>query len=366
VARRDGERLDAVSVIVLDRDGAPVAGEEVELTGQMADVTDWMDYGSHRSGDDGTARLPLDPAAADGVASLRLSVRRPGFAARDAHVSLSSALRGRVEVTLDRALTVVGRVVDRTGQPLGGIRVKGPRDAPEVHSDALGNFRLDGVSETGGFVRVLPSFRQLAPRRVELPAAAAGVVDLGDVLLDAGDTVRGRFLDAAGNPIAGAQVYVVNRELNALVGAAVVTDAEGRFAFEHAGRGTHDVGFTRSGFNLDGGDLTNIAYDVRTNEEVIVRATRDHYVHVQFLGEAGELVTFPGGRVVWYALDDTSDRLDWRGLEGMWDHFHIAARPGATYEIRLELDGYEPAVVRATATEALDVRVDAVLRRKLL
>jgi hypothetical protein len=201
---------------------------------------------------------------------------------------------------------------------------------------------------------------------VDLPPARDGVVDLGDVILEPGDTLRGRFLDAGGNPIAGAKATLVSRELEGVpVDTWVKTDAEGRFAFERVGRGTFDLGLVRPGLRLDGGDLTDIVYGVSAGQEVIVRATRDHYVGVQFVDEDWTPVTFGGGRILWYALDDTSDRLDWWGIGGGWDHFHIAARPGATYEIRVELDGYEPAVLRATARETLDTHVDAVLRQKM-
>ena len=355
-------------------DGSPIAGAQVAVTATGGTYLHSRFFlGPDVTGADGSfdIRIPQDEFL--DYTSIDVRVTADGFAQREIRVPLRSLLgrsgdaRGAIDVGLDRTVEVRGRCVDRVGQPIGGVRVSGPRNAVQAATDGEGRFRLTGIAETGAYLCFFPDQRPLAAARVDLPPATNGVVDLGDVILETGDTLRGRFLDAAGNAIAGARVILVGRELEGVViGATATTDAEGRFAFEHVGRGTFDLGISRPGVELDGGDLTNIAYGVRASEEVIVRATRDHYVGVQFVDEEHEVVKFRGGRVTWYALDDATDRLDWWGVDGGWDHFHIAARPGATYEVRVELDGYEPAIVRATATETLDTHVDVVLRRKLL
>jgi hypothetical protein len=353
-----------VRFVVRDRAGAPLAGATVESdTWGGVELTSSVTISTRPSDADGaiTAHVPENEPWPIGV-----TVRRDGYAESEVLVSLDSARGGAVDVDLDRLVEVIGRCVDRGGQALAGIRVLGQGLFPQTATDAAGRFRLARVAQTGAYVRFFPDGRPLAAARAEVPSASGGVADVGDVLLEAGETLRGRFLDAAGNAIPGAKVMLVSRELEGVVVCGETrTDAEGRFAFEHVGRGTFDLGLVRPGVILDGGDNSDVAYDVHATDEVIVRATRDHYVGVQFVDEDHAIVKFNGGRVTWTALDDTSDRLVWWGLGGGWDHFHIAARPGATYEVRIELDGYEPTTLRATATDARDTHVDAVLRRKV-
>lgn len=355
------ERFVPIPVTVRDREGRPLPESDVELTSMDGSVV----AKKVRTGKDGSVRADVGESVLPTLRRVRVRVSRAGYVARSIVVARESVVHDGVEIALDREFSVRGRCVDRRGVAVAGVRVVGPRGAANARTDEAGRFRLDLV-ETDAYVRCFPDRMPLAAVRMDLPAESGGVVDLGDVVLETGDVLRGRFLDAEGNPIAGARAHLVSRELEGtIVGDVAVTDAEGRFAVEHVGRGTYDLGLLRPGLDLDGGDLTNIVYGVRASEEVIVRAVRDHYVHVQFEDDDGEPVRFRGGRVTWFALDDSSDRLDWWGLGGDWDHFHIAARPGATYEVRIDLDGFEPATIRATATEARDVRADAVLRRKL-
>jgi hypothetical protein len=360
-----------VRLRIRSRDGATVPGIRVSVTATGGPYLDWEMLPSRVTDADGSIAIDIPKLVLADYTGIDVRVTADGFAPREIRVPLSSVVgrsgdaRGAIDVGLDHTVEVRGRCVDRARKAIAGVNVLGPRGVATTFTDVEGRFRLTGVAEPGGYVRFFPGQLPLAAVRVDLSSSSHGVVDLGDVLLDSGETLRGRFLDAAGNPIAGAHAILVSRELEGvLVGAAVTTDAEGRFTFEHVGLGTFDVGLSRPGYDLDGGDLTNIAYGVRATEEVIVRATRDHYVGVQFVDEDKAMVKFRGGRVTWFALDDPSDRLDWWGIDGGWDHFHIAARPGATYEVRIELDGYEELILRATATEARDTHVDAVLRRK--
>jgi len=351
-----------VRFVVRDRAGAHLAGATVESdTWLGVELTSSVTISHSPSDADGATTVDVQE---DESWPFAVTVRRDGYAVREVLVSLDAARGGAVDVDLDRLVEVTGRCVDRGGRALAGIRVLGPASVAWTATDAAGRFRLPGVAQTGAYVRFFPDGKALAAVRAEVPAAPGAVVDLGDVLLETGETLRGRFLDAEGNPIPGAKAVIVGREFEDQVGVTQ-TDAEGRFVFEHVGRGTFDVGILRPGFDLDGGDFTSLAYDVHASDELIVRATRDHYVGVQFVDEDHAVVKFRGGRVTWTALDDTSDRLVWWGPRGAWDHFHIPARPGATYEVRIDLDGYEATTIRATATDARDTHVDAVLRRKL-
>lgn len=140
-------------------------------------------------------------------------------------VAEAAAREGPVEIVLTRPGTVRGRCVDPEGRPVVGAVVDRGHFTERRGTGEDGRFEVPGFPETGGEVRIECRGRSGAVAAVP-PFDPAEGTDLGDIALGEGETVCGVVVDDLGVPVAGAGVWV---------GAAGArTDAEGRFAAEHA------------------------------------------------------------------------------------------------------------------------------------
>lgn len=146
--------------------------------------------------------------------------------------------------------TVEGRVVEAQ-QPMGGIRVEA-KDA--VTGDLLGHTYSSG---DGAFV-----IEDLPRGQIQLVASAGPLSAMGIVgterpqarpytlRLNTAHSVRGKLVDAEGEPVAGRRVEIAriarmtrspHPGLQMAPGRETATDEEGRFAFGGVGAGEHRV-----------------------------------------------------------------------------------------------------------------------------
>jgi hypothetical protein len=153
----------------------------------------------------------------------------------------------RLEIVLDRAQWIAGRVVDPDGKPVPAARVE-VRYLFEGWSDTRGDKVVVGEDGTFSTRREVPlaavvelrakGFR-LAERKLELlpKQGAPRELLLGDVVMDRGRSLRGRVTDAAtGGPLVGVSLKATARreERNRLVTDEQETTSgeEGTFALE--------------------------------------------------------------------------------------------------------------------------------------
>jgi protocatechuate 3,4-dioxygenase beta subunit len=119
-----------------------------------------------------------------------------------------------LDFRLDRGVKVTGRLIDTAGRPLQG-RIAPQEIAGETSLWALGEilrteagadgrFSLDHVP--AGEHALAAEARGYGVKRVEV-SAGARPVDLGDIVLEPGSTIRGRVRDKAGLPIGQAQLW---------------------------------------------------------------------------------------------------------------------------------------------------------------
>ncbi|MGD8816382.1 MAG: carboxypeptidase-like regulatory domain-containing protein [Acidobacteriota bacterium] len=132
---------------------------------------------------------------------------------------------GDVDIAAVRRFT--GRIVDAEGMPVPGASVwLRPDDSPLLLPAATGDPGLEGLSPVrtssasdGRFE--LPAFagtytvfafkRGLAPARARIHVAdRASPTEVSDLILPAGIPLRGRVIDGAGAPLAGAQVSLLH------------------------------------------------------------------------------------------------------------------------------------------------------------
>ena len=100
-----------------------------------------------------------------------------------------------VELDLERGQRVLGRCVSSSGAPVPGVQVSsGTR---MFTTDQDGRFELDGVAWSGAKLMVR-SFTHVMPPPRRIPAAL-GEVDVGDIVLEDGQPVAGRVIDALGH-----------------------------------------------------------------------------------------------------------------------------------------------------------------------
>ena len=192
-------------------DGRPVAGASVHAVAttarrirSRADATDargQFEISGLEGGEyDVIALAPgLAPAVATGVA-----VDRRGEA--------------RVDLALLPGVRVTGRLVDERERPVLGRVFLGEidgRKTPQVLGDRMlaetgadGRFELSGVPPGENALAIVA--RGQAAERVDFTArATGGVVDLGDVRLEAGLVIRGHVRTAVGAPAVGANVMAL-------------------------------------------------------------------------------------------------------------------------------------------------------------
>lgn len=254
LALRDGARahLDlrlseglALRGKVVDDRGRPVPDAMVEAyleTGARAPLPGRNV--SATSGPDGTFALT---GLREG--SYRMFAYHDGLAQGPAQTV--SAGTSEVELKLLRTGRITGRVLSRSGAPLRRFMVEGQ----EFHSTD-GAFVLRDVSPDAAEIIVEGPFPSVL---VPVSAKPGEVVDVGTVLVDDGEPLAGRVLTGDGQPAPGVEVTALPPGYEAGGPAmtdddgsprpdafldsprSVMTDPDGRFAFDHLRRGSYLV-----------------------------------------------------------------------------------------------------------------------------
>jgi Carboxypeptidase regulatory-like domain len=185
----------------------------------------------------GTIELRTSAAGAFHFANLpegryQLFAWQAALAARTVRIArLGAGPFGPVELRLEAASIVVGRVIDRDeGTGLAAaveLRPSGDDQAPRyVRSGDDGVFRIEGVP-SGRWIAdaFVPGY--LSPGGIELEAGRG----VAEIALAGGGAISGRVLDGDGHPIAGAQVRALTAGTSAAeVSAEVDRDKLRRFS----------------------------------------------------------------------------------------------------------------------------------------
>lgn len=158
---------------------------------------------------EGFARVAIDPGGSWSVLSDGLSFEeRAGPWGTYPSVTL----------VLPRHTSIRGRVVSPTGSPVVGASVlaegsyvtsgrEGSTDRESTETDTDGKFMIEGL-RSGLSHSVLISARDLA-QWLEIVDGERRDVDLGEIVLDSGVSLRGVIVDARSNPVHGIDVEVV-------------------------------------------------------------------------------------------------------------------------------------------------------------
>jgi Carboxypeptidase regulatory-like domain len=267
----------------------------------------------------------------------RIVISKAGYAPENVTLA-GPALSGGFDVRLRRGGAISGRVIDARGEPyvranVNLIQVRPGSDLPTLKSavtDDLGEYRLWGIAEDTDYVvelavmqrdmlavfypgtdkidlaeritvragsektgidfmtdnaRRLPSIEgramTLISQNNSLIIAAGGRVvlrpeDVGRPLTGGKGVVRGRVTLPSGAPVPAATVSLASLESLLRPSRSVVTDNDGRFAFDEVPSGEYLVGAAKAGYVSSADDLdpksgvqTRLADgEVRTNLEL--------------------------------------------------------------------------------------------------
>jgi hypothetical protein len=213
-----------ISGVVHDESGRPVKGAVVRAIGEMP-----SSFGQTAERTDATGRFAIAGVPAG---AYTLFVREGPRAPTIGHVSVEPRGEASVDLTLSEGGFVTGRLLDAEARPLRGrvrvVAVDGHNLSPFVHDLVQIEAGPDGRFVLGpvptGEIAIEAASPGFAKRETAVTIGARSRDgDVGDVVLDAGVTVRGVVRDRQGAGIAGASVTaspraVLDRPAEAKVG----------------------------------------------------------------------------------------------------------------------------------------------------
>ncbi len=242
--------------VVRTKDGEGIAGAQVKAQRTSpADMSlasvEWNDASQEPLATDADGRFVVENlASGDGV---MITVEHPGFITQISP-QLSPSTDERIEIVLERAAKVSGRVENERGRPVEGVMIEvSLKEAASGRSSGMFSHRVRSRRERvrsgddGSF-----TLAQLSPGRVELSARGAGYIasepvelvavageELDGVLLRVrrGVELSGTVTDSRGRPVAGAAAWISREDKNAYTFdiahvARGLSDAEGHYRIE--------------------------------------------------------------------------------------------------------------------------------------
>ncbi|MEZ6196851.1 MAG: sigma-70 family RNA polymerase sigma factor [Planctomycetota bacterium] len=232
-----------VSGVVVDAAGRPVAGAALWIS-QDNDP----DRGGIAGTTDAEGRFAIRSV---GGYSIAARAAAHGASARYPLVGLPVEASDRRLVLAVGAPPLRGRVVDEKGRPVAGVRGRLAREhgegarenetppALDLVADASGRFVVEGLAAGRVELRLRAPGR--APGRHLLEIAAAGTDEVREFVMPVEARLRGRVIDAAGRPRAGARIDVGSAHggaFRAFEARGAVSDGAGRFVVGELGPGS--------------------------------------------------------------------------------------------------------------------------------
>lgn len=244
------ERGEPIGGFVVDANGLPVVEALVSVSGP-ATVSEGFEihYTLGETRTDAQGAWRFDQAPRD-RSEISIAVRHDSFLRAWVDRDDQAALRAfRARTTLTQGLAVRGVVLDAGGEPLAGASVvlgldRFGSDDPSTRTDAAGAFTLLNSPAGASAVTVYTAGHAPEVQRVEVSAHTPPLT----FRLGKAATLRGRVVDAAGEPIPGAFVAADTwRGLRSLEWR-VDTDHEGRFEWRDAPADEVEFDFGKQGY----------------------------------------------------------------------------------------------------------------------
>jgi peroxiredoxin/uncharacterized GH25 family protein len=313
---------------------------------------------------EGRWRCDVVPAKLDDV-WLRLS--HPDFASDTIYGQTPKPsieqLRDRTGVmVLKKGVAAAGRVLSADGRPIAGARVFQGSDRwgshyPETTSDEQGRFRFDNCRAGEMVLTVQAKGHAPDLRRIVLGKEPADV----EFRLDPPHRIRGRIVDSRGEPVAGAFVAADTWRGYRSIEFRVDADKDGRFDWEEAPGDEVQFDMGKEGYMSirkkvvkasDGDLLITMLKPLRVRGAVVDDET----------GKPVEAFTVMPG-------------IDWgNGQAPYWERQSARRQSSGRFEldfgeprhghlVRIEADGYAPAISRTFKDDEGDVAFDVRLKK---
>jgi len=367
VQNETGEPIEGVMVGVHYQTADPAAVDNVHV-----DILLHTDAAHVQTGKEGRWQFNMMPAEIDRD-ELRLFLSHPDYLSDTlvpGYVPMPitpqppmGRLRDRTAVmVMKKGSGVTGRVMDTNGLPIGGASVAQGSDRfgggyPSTQTDGEGRFQF-GHAPPGEMILTVqaagysPDLRQIVVGKGGQPV---------EFRLERGHTLKGRVLDKAGNPVAGAFVAADTWRGRRSLKWRVDTDAQGRFQWDDAPADEVQIDMGKHGFM----SVRNHRMTAADKEYVITMppALRIH----------GRVVDKATAKPV--AGFTLVQGLDWGdGQPLYWDRRNTKTFTEGRYEVtysewrtgmvvRIEAPGYMPEVSRPIRPEEGDVALDFALTR---
>jgi large repetitive protein len=293
VARKGGVRLASGAPAAADlqlQPGVTIAGSVVDsltrrpVAGARIAVAESSARGSAPPEPSGSARSDAKGHfSAAGLLAGDYEVRavKSGYLpATLPRIAASARSAGAAAIALVPAASISGKVVDAHGKPVAGASValeparggrgrfaaggagfRGPRAETSTRTGPDGAFRLEGLAAIPSGVPLMASRSGFAPAERPGVTLKAGQALTGIVLtLPAGLAVKGRVVDEASQPVAGAEIRVspsegrgpgriFRRAIGGPTPPNAVTGADGSFTVAGLAAGSYDVTASHDGFS---------------------------------------------------------------------------------------------------------------------
>ncbi len=341
---RVGEKIQGM---VLDGDGQPVEGAEIFLE-EAGPMMGFVMAGAAEREATATSEASGWFMVEDLSPEERYTLRfqRTGFVERSVG-PIELPATEPLEVTLDTASRIAGRVLDDGGEPIAGASVSLER----THTVEMGGAVMQAMMMTGDDTdaegRFL--FEDQEPGKVKLSAVASRFqeatlhhlevpkgedLDGIEITLKAGAVVEGRVLAPDGRPAIGASVRLAGEspEMIRMGGAGV--DGNGYYRLDGLEPGAVSVEATHE-------DYPRIVKDIEAKEGI-------NALNLRFEGgqEVAGMVTSTSGEPIGQAVVRLvpAGRY-WGGSESVTDNdggFSMAGVKEGSYRLRAEAEGYAP------------------------
>ena len=356
----------SIGGIIQDEDGKPIEGVTVYLlapsSGEIERIAIW-DH-KEKTDVDGRWRCDIMPAKLDDI-WIRLS--HPDYISDEMYGKTPKPsiekLRNMTGVmVMKKGLTVTGRVLDMNDQPIEAASVAQGSDRfgshyPSTQTDSEGRFTFENARSAEMVLTVQaegysPDLRQITVHKGIEPV---------EFRLERGHTIRGRIVDTAGNPIAGAFVAADTWRGHRSLRWRVDTDAEGSFQWDDAPADEVLIDMGKQSYmsvRSYGMSASDKQYVITMPSELLIKGK---VVDAETGEPIANFKLLPG-------IDWGSNRpISWQRRNAKTftqGHYEITfSFPYPAHLIRIEADGYEPGISRHFKNDEGEVVFDFELKK---
>jgi peroxiredoxin len=346
------EKATTIGGVVRDEHGRPIRGVEVTLQigerNYFATDKPQVDLSRLQITTDSRGRWQCKFVPAK-LGQVLVGLRHPDFISdqRPARPVKAEDLRNETcELVMKPGITLTGKVTDPKGRPVENAAVTCRSYQSGISTDRQGRFKIPGLAPGETTVTVHAAGFAPESKKITIEQDMRTV----DFKLKAGVTLKGRVIDAAGNGIAMAQVYLQFWK-DGTFWWNTMTDAQGRFTWAEAPDEELALSVQAEGYNYKSD------WRVRPGPEEQVITLKGQ---IQVTGRVIDAATgapIPSFTAVPGIFWGPSPFPYWSRYEsaaGKDGAFKLSLRQeGQRYQVRIEAPGYKPGVCGTfTETEA--------------